>query len=135
MTTTTKCPSYLPADLSGLPYIVSNGTRYYYEPTREGKNLLRAQVFGKSHMIIRYPDGSTIETLPAGSVGSREIEDGGVHLEDLAPEVRNKLNPENNEQYSENGDIDDIFSDSQQPASTAESENKSPIVVEEEKES
>lgn len=123
----------LPQDLQGLPSFPCNGSRYYYKEGENGEKLLVAQLFGKSHFIIRYPEGSTIETLPAGSVGSREIEDGGVHMEDLAPEVRAKLNPENNEQYSENSDIDDMFPEGQ-GASTQPTVPTQPMTVEEEEE-
>ena len=123
----------LPDDLQGLPSIPCNGSRYYYKEDKDGKKLLVAQLFGKSHFIIRYPAGSTIDTLPDGSVGSREIEDGGVHMEDLAPEVRAKLNPENNEQYSENSDIDDMFPEGQ-GASTQPTVPTQPMTVEEEEE-
>lgn len=109
----------LPADLQGLPSFPCNGSRYYYKEGKDGRKLLVAQLFGKSHIIIRFPKGSTIDTLPEGSVGSREIEDGGVQLEDLAPEVRSKLNPADNEQYSENSDVDEMF-----PEGTQQSNHK-----------
>lgn len=98
----------LPEDLRGMPSFPCNGSRYFYKE-ENGRKYLVAQLFGKSRFVIRYPEGSTIDTLPEGSVGSREIEDGGVQMEDLAPEVRAKLNPADNEQYSENSDIDDMF--------------------------
>ena len=107
-TTTTNYPSYLPADLCGLPYIVCNGARYYYEPKQDGTNQLRAQVFGKSHLVIRYPKGSTIDVIPEGAVGSKEIEDGGVQMEDLNDSVKDKL-PEG---YAEDEDIDNMFNES-----------------------
>lgn len=104
--TTTK---NLPDDLQGLPSIPCNGSRYFYKEDEEGQKMLVAQLFGKSHFIIRYPAGSTIDVIPEGAVGSRELKDEGVNLEDLAPEVRNKLNPEDGEQYSENTDVDEMF--------------------------
>ena len=78
----------------------------------------------------KNPNGE-IDTLPEGSVGSREIEDGGVQMEDLAPEVRAKLNPADNEQYSENSDVDEMFLEQ---ASTQPTVPTQPLVVEEEEE-
>ena len=121
----------LPADLQGLPSFPCNGSRYYYKEKEDGTKELVAQLFGKSHFIIRYPKGSTIDTLPEDSVGSREIEDGGVQMEDLAPEVRAKLNPADNEQYSENSDVDEMFPEQ---ASTQPTVPTQPLVVEEEEE-
>ena len=105
-TTTTNYPSYLPQDLCGLPYIVCNGARYYYEPKQDGTNQLRAQVFGKSRLVIRYPEGSTIDTVPANAVGSAQIEDGSVQLQDLDERVRAGLNTDG---YAEDEDVDNMF--------------------------
>ena len=98
----------LPQDLQGLPSIPCNGSRYFYKKGENGEKLLMAQLFGKSHFIIRYPAGSTIDTLPEGSVGSREIEDGGVQMEDLNDSVKDKI-PEG---YAEDEDIDNMFNES-----------------------
>jgi hypothetical protein len=70
----------LPADLQGLPSIPCNGSRYYYKEGKDGQKLLVAQLFGKSHFIIRYPEGSTIDVIPEGAVGSKQIEDGSVQM-------------------------------------------------------
>jgi len=90
----TTTPSYLPDDLAGLPFIVSNGSRYYYERQQDGTCLLKAQVFAKSHIVIRFPKGSTIEgEIPADSVGSAQIENGSIQSEDLSDNVKKALTP------------------------------------------
>jgi hypothetical protein len=95
----------LPADLQGLPSIPCNGSRYYYKEGKDGQRLLVAQLFGKSHFIIRYPEGSTIDVIPEGAVGSKQIEDGSVQMEDLNDEVKDKI-PEG---YADDDDVDQMF--------------------------
>ena len=97
MATTTDYPSYLPEDFKGLKSIQEGNQRYYYK-TEDGVNLLIGCIVGKRHLVIRFPEGSTIDVVPKNSVGSDEIIDGGVHQEDLDPEI------EAGEQ-----DIDSIF--------------------------
>lgn len=98
----------LPSDLQGLPSIPCNGSRYFYKEGKNGEKLLVAQLFGKSHIIIRFPKGSTIDVIPEGAVGSKEIEDGGVQMEDLNDSVKDKI-PEG---YAEDDDIDNMFNES-----------------------
>ena len=98
----------LPEDLQECKNFPCNGSRYFYKEKEDGTKELVAQLFGKSRYIIRYPKGSTIDTIPEGSVGSREIEDGGVHMEDLNDSVKDKL-PEG---YAEDEDIDNMFNES-----------------------
>ena len=122
----------LPEDLQGLKNFPCNGSRYYYKEGKDGQKLLVAILFGKSHFIIRFPAGTTIDTVPADSVGSSQIKDGSVKLEDLSDEVKQKLNPEGGEEYSDNGDIDDMFDDN--TASTQPTVPTQPLTVEEEEE-
>lgn len=72
----------LPADLQGLPSFPCNGSRYYYKE-QDGKKLLVAQIFGKSHYILRFPEGTTVDVIPADSVGTEEIKNGSVGMDDL----------------------------------------------------
>ena len=80
----------LPADLQGLPSFPCNGSRYYYK-VKDGAKLLMAQIFGKSHFILRYPAGTTIDVIPPNSVGTGEIVDGSIQTEDLSDEVKDKM--------------------------------------------
>lgn len=72
----------LPADLQGLPSFPCNGSRYYYKEQDE-KKLLVAQIFGKSHYVLRFPEGTTVDVIPADSVGTEEIKNGSVGMDDL----------------------------------------------------
>ena len=97
MATKKDYPSYLPDDFRGLDSIQEGNQRYYYK-TEDGQHKLIGSIVGKRHLVIRFPEGSTIDVVPKNSVGSDEIIDGGVHQEDLDPEI------EAGEQ-----DIDSIF--------------------------
>ena len=97
MATTDKHPSYLPEDFKGLESIQEGNQRYYYK-TVDGQNLLIGAIVGKRHLVIRFPEGSTIDVVPKDSVGTDEIKDGGVHQEDLDPKIE-----------AAESDIDSIF--------------------------
>lgn len=97
MATTDKYPSFLPEDFKCLESIQEGNQRYYFE-RKDGKNLLRGAIVGKRHLVIRFPSGSTIDVLPKDSVGTDEIKDGGVHQEDLDPNIE-----------AADDDIDNIF--------------------------
>ena len=90
-------PSYLPDDFRGLESIQEGNQRYYYK-TVDGQNKLIGSIVGKRHLVIRFPEGSTIDIVPPDSVGSEQIRDGGVKHEDLDPEIE-----------AGEGDIDSIF--------------------------
>jgi hypothetical protein len=90
-------PSYLPEDFKGEESIQEGNQRYYYK-TKNGQNLLIGSIVGKRHLVIRFPEGSTIDVIPKDSVGTNEIIDGGVHQEDLDPNIE-----------AADGDIDSIF--------------------------
>lgn len=97
MATSNNYPSYLPDDFRGLESIQEGNQRYYYK-TVDGQNKLVGSIVGKRHLIIRFPEGSTIDVVPPDSVGSEQIRDGGVKHEDLDPEIE-----------AGDGDIDSIF--------------------------
>ena len=80
----------LPADLQGLPSFPCNGSRYYYK-VENGTKQLVAQIFGKSHFILRYPAGTTVDTIPDNSVNSASIEDGSIQTADLSDDVKQKM--------------------------------------------
>lgn len=90
-------PSYLPEDFKDLESIQEGNQRYYYK-TVDGQNLLIGCIVGKRHLVIRFPEGSTIDVIPKNSVGTEEIIDGGVHQEDLNPDIE-----------AADNDIDSIF--------------------------
>ena len=87
----------MPDDFKDLESIQEGNQRYYYK-VKDGKNLLIGSIVGKRHLIIRFPEGSTIDVIPPDSVGSEQILDGGVHQEDLDPEIE-----------ADDSDIDSIF--------------------------
>ena len=97
MATAKDYPSYLPDDFRELDSIQEGNQRYYYK-TKDGQNLLIGSIVGKRHLVIRFPEGSTIDVIPPSSVGSEEIVDGSVKHEDLDPEIE-----------AGDGDIDSIF--------------------------
>lgn len=91
MATSNNNPSYLPDDFRGLESIQEGNQRYYFKQ-KDGKNLLYGSIVGKRHMVIRYPEGSTIDILPPDSVGTEQLKDGSVEMEDLHNDVQQKLN-------------------------------------------
>lgn len=90
MATTKDYPSYLPEDFRGLDSIQEGNQRYYYKQ-KDGQNLLIGSIVGKRHLVIRFPEGSTIDVVPPDSVGTEEIKDGAVEMEDLNDNVRNAM--------------------------------------------
>jgi hypothetical protein len=77
---------------------IQEGNQRYYYKQKDGQNLLIGAIVGKRHLVIRFPAGSTIDVIPKDSVGTDEIKDGGVHQEDLDPNIE-----------AGDGDIDSIF--------------------------
>lgn len=97
MATKNDHPSYLPEDFRGLESIQEGNQRYYYKQ-KDGQNLLIGSIVGKRHLVIRFPEGSTIDVVPPDSVGSDQIIDHGVKQQDLDPEIE-----------AREEDIDSIF--------------------------
>ena len=92
-------PSYVPDDFRGLESIQEGNQRYYYK-TVDGQNKLIGSIVGKRHLVIRFPEGSTIDVVPPESVGTDQIVDGSVQPQDMSDDVRNRLTP----QYDEQGE-------------------------------
>jgi hypothetical protein len=90
-------PSYVPDDFRGLESIQEGNQRYYYK-TVDGQNKLIGSIVGKRHLIIRFPEGSTIDVVPPSSVGTDQIVDGSVQPQDMSDDVRNRLTPKYDEQ-------------------------------------
>ena len=97
MATNNNYPSYLPDDFRGLESIQEGNQRYYYK-TKDGQNLLIGSIVGKRHLVIRFPEGSTIDVVPPDSVGTEHIADGSVESQDISDDVRNRLTPKYDEQ-------------------------------------
>ena len=97
MATNNNYPSYLPDDFKGLDSIQEGNQRYYYKQ-KDGQNLLVGCIVGKRHLIIRFPEGSTIDVVPPDSVGTEQIMDGSVQSQDMSDDVRNRLTPKYDEQ-------------------------------------
>lgn len=90
MATNNDYPSYLPDDFRGLESIQEGNQRYYYK-TVDGQNKLIGSIVGKRHLVIRFPEGSTIDVLPPDTVGSREIKNDSVEMEDLNSRVKDAM--------------------------------------------
>jgi hypothetical protein len=97
MATNNNYPSYVPDDFRGLESIQEGNQRYYYK-TVDGQNKLIGSIVGKRHLIIRFPEGSTIDVVPPSSVGTDQIVDGSVQPQDMSDDVRNRLTPKYDEQ-------------------------------------
>ena len=97
MATNNNYPSYLPDDFRGLDSIQEGNQRYYYKQ-KDGQNKLIGSIVGKRHLIIRFPEGSTIDVVPPDSVGTDQIMDGSVQSQDMSDDVRNRLTPKYDEQ-------------------------------------
>ena len=97
MATNNNYPSYLPDDFRGLDSIQEGNHRYYYKQ-KDGQNKLIGSIVGKRHLIIRFPEGSTIDVVPPDSVGTDQIMDGSVQSQDMSDDVRNRLTPKYDEQ-------------------------------------
>jgi hypothetical protein len=97
MATNNNYPSYLPDDFRGLDSIQEGNQRYYYK-TVDGQNKLIGSIVGKRHLVIRFPEGSTIDVVPPDSVGTEQIVDGSVQSQDMSDDVRNRLTPKYDEQ-------------------------------------
>ena len=90
MATKKDYPSYLPDDFRGLDSIQEGNQRYYYKQ-KDGQNLLIGSIVGKRHLVIRYPEGSTIDIVPPDSVGSEQIINDTVGMEGLNRNVEEKM--------------------------------------------
>lgn len=90
MATNKDYPSYLPDDFRGLESIQEGNQRYYYKQ-KGGQNLLIGAIVGKRHLVIRFPEGSTIDVIPPNSVDSDSIVDDSIEMEDLNKKVKDKM--------------------------------------------
>jgi hypothetical protein len=71
-------------------YLVNAPLHFYTETADDGTEVLRH--IRVQQRVFNVPaDGVTIDTVPPDSVGSRQIEDGAVMLDDLNPEVKDSI--------------------------------------------
>lgn len=71
-------------------YLVNTPLHFYTEITEDGTEVLRH--IRVQQRVYNVPaDGVTIDTVPPDSVGTRQIEDGSVQMEDLNKEVLDNM--------------------------------------------
>lgn len=73
-------------DLTGLTHIIAQQLHLYYEKQPDGTKILR-HVRVNNHSL-NVPEGITIDDLPADVIGTEQIKDGTVGMDDLNPGVR-----------------------------------------------
>lgn len=73
--------------------LVNAPLHFYYEVTTDGTNVLR-HIRVQQRKFDVPADGVTIDVVPPDSVGTEQIEDGSLQLQDLSPEAREAM--ENN---------------------------------------
>jgi hypothetical protein len=71
-------------------YLVNAPLHFYTERTDDGAEVLR-HIRVQQRTFDVPADGVTIDTVPPDSVGSRQIEDGSVQLEDLNKDVLDNM--------------------------------------------
>lgn len=80
-------------DLSKLEHMYVNAPlHFYYDTNAAGKRVLR-HIRVNWHQFEVPADGVTVDTVPADSVGSAQIEDNSVMMEDLNDDVKEQLAP------------------------------------------
>jgi len=86
-------------DLSVLNhYLVNSPLHFYTETSEDGTEVLRhIRVQQRTYNVPA--DGITIDTVPPDSVGTTEIKDESVEMQDLSQNVKDKMHhsydPEN----------------------------------------
>lgn len=78
-------------DLTELKHMLVNGPlHFYYETNKAGKRVLR-HIRVNWHQFEVPADGITIDVVPDNAVGSAQIEDGSVQMDDLNDSVKEKM--------------------------------------------
>ena len=81
-------------DLTKLKHALVNAPmHFYYEVTTDGAEVLR-HIRVQQRKFDVPADGVTIDVVPPDSVGTEQIKDETVELQDLTPEAREAM--ENN---------------------------------------
>lgn len=77
-----------PANISPtLRHILAQQLHLYYEQQSDGTNLLR-RIRVNNYKLDVPEDGITIDNLPADIIGTEQIKDGAILLEDLNTQVK-----------------------------------------------
>lgn len=114
-----------------LEHTIASVLHLYYEEQPDGKRILRhIKAHGKEYTTPADGSGITIDVVPPNTIGSEEIINDSVGMEDLKPEVRDaimaggtpatdadidELFPEggsgqqDGKEYADNSDIDELF--------------------------
>lgn len=80
-------------DLTKLEHMYVNGPlHFYYDTDKDGRRVL-CHIRFHQHGFEVPADGVTIDVVPADSVGSEQIKDEGVEMQDLSKDVRERLSP------------------------------------------
>lgn len=79
-------------DLSKLEHMYVNGPLHFYYETIDGQRILR-HIRVNWHQFEVPADGVTIDVVPDNSVGSAQIDDNSVMMEDLNDSVKEQLTP------------------------------------------
>jgi len=78
-------------DLSKMNhYLVNAPLHFYTERADDGTEVLR-HIRVQQRTFDVPADGVTIDTVPPDSVGTSQIEDGSVMMDDLHPEVKESI--------------------------------------------
>ena len=78
-------------DLSKLKHaLVNSPLHFYYEERADGTRVLRHIRVQQKNFEVPA-DGVTIDVVPPDSVGSAQIQNEGVEMEDLSPEVKTNM--------------------------------------------
>lgn len=74
-------------DTTKLRHALASQLHLYYEPQADGTNVLRhIRVNSRTYKVPE--DGITIDDLPADIIGTEQIKDGAILLDDLNTQVK-----------------------------------------------
>lgn len=78
-------------DITKLKHVLVPSTlHFYYETTDDGTDVLRH--IRVNQRTFEVPaDGVTIDVVPADSVGTEQIKDEGVEMDDLSKGVKDEM--------------------------------------------
>lgn len=80
-------------DLSKLEHMYVNGPlHFYFDTDKNGKRTIRHIRFYQHNFQVPA-DGITIDVVPDNAVGSAQIEDESIEMDDLSPSVKEELTP------------------------------------------
>jgi hypothetical protein len=71
-------------------YLAYTPLHFYYEIDKDGNQVLR-HIRVQQRTFEVPADGITIDVVPPNSVGSEQIEDESVMMDDLHPEVKDSI--------------------------------------------